>query len=44
MEPDLATLLKDEPTAPPRESFPELPALPAPKIVFMKLRELRNSW
>jgi len=27
-----------------REDFPELPAQPEPKAVFMKLRELRNSW
>ena len=27
-----------------RESFPELPADPDPKTVFLKLRELRNSW
>ena len=27
-----------------RESFPDLPAHPDPKTVFMKLRELRNSW
>lgn len=27
-----------------RESFPELPENPDPKTVFLKLRELRNSW
>ena len=27
-----------------RESFPELPARPDPKTVFVKLRELRNRW
>ena len=27
-----------------RESFPELPANPDAKTVFMKLRELRNTW
>ena len=27
-----------------RESFPSLPAAPTPKEVFLKLRELRNSW
>jgi hydroxyacylglutathione hydrolase len=27
-----------------RESFPELPADPDPRTVFLKLRELRNSW
>jgi hydroxyacylglutathione hydrolase len=27
-----------------RESFPDLPASPDPKTVFVKLRELRNSW
>jgi hydroxyacylglutathione hydrolase len=27
-----------------RESFPELPAKPDPKTVFVKLRELRNRW
>jgi hydroxyacylglutathione hydrolase len=27
-----------------RESFPELPAKPTPKDVFLRLRELRNSW
>lgn len=27
-----------------REAFPELPAEPSPKEVFLKLRELRNSW
>ena len=27
-----------------RESFPDLPAEPTPKEVFLKLRELRNSW
>jgi hydroxyacylglutathione hydrolase len=27
-----------------RESFPDLPAAPDPKTVFVKLRELRNSW
>lgn len=27
-----------------RESFPELPEAPSPKDVFLKLRELRNSW
>lgn len=27
-----------------RESFPELPPKPTPKDVFLKLRELRNSW
>jgi len=27
-----------------RESFPDLPDEPEPKAVFLKLRELRNSW
>ncbi|TAL65349.1 MAG: hydroxyacylglutathione hydrolase, partial [Burkholderiaceae bacterium] len=27
-----------------RESFPDLPEQPDAKTVFMKLRELRNSW
>ena len=27
-----------------RESFPDLPDEPDPKTVFLKLRELRNSW
>lgn len=27
-----------------RESFPELPENPDPQTVFLKLRELRNSW
>lgn len=27
-----------------RESFPELPESPDPRTVFLKLRELRNSW
>jgi hydroxyacylglutathione hydrolase len=27
-----------------RERFPELPEAPAPREVFLKLRELRNSW
>ncbi|HKK22074.1 MAG TPA: hydroxyacylglutathione hydrolase C-terminal domain-containing protein, partial [Pseudohaliea sp.] len=27
-----------------REEFPDLPAEPSPKAVFLKLRELRNSW
>jgi len=27
-----------------RESFPDLPEDPDPKTVFLKLRELRNSW
>jgi hydroxyacylglutathione hydrolase len=27
-----------------RERFPELPEQPSPKTVFLKLRELRNSW
>ncbi len=27
-----------------REEFPDLPAQPSPKEVFLKLRELRNSW
>ncbi|HPU53271.1 MAG TPA: hydroxyacylglutathione hydrolase [Burkholderiaceae bacterium] len=27
-----------------RESFPDLPANPDPKTVFVKLRELRNNW
>jgi len=27
-----------------REAFPDLPDAPDPKTVFMKLRELRNSW
>lgn len=27
-----------------RESFPDLPENPDPKTVFVKLRELRNSW
>jgi hydroxyacylglutathione hydrolase len=27
-----------------RERFPELPEQPSPKAVFLKLRELRNTW
>jgi hydroxyacylglutathione hydrolase len=27
-----------------REAFPDLPASPDPKTVFLKLRELRNKW
>ena len=27
-----------------REKFPELPAQPDPRTVFVRLRELRNSW
>ena len=27
-----------------REKFPDLPATPSPREVFLKLRELRNSW
>ncbi|MEL6301160.1 MAG: hydroxyacylglutathione hydrolase [Pseudomonadota bacterium] len=27
-----------------RESFPDLPAKPSPRQVFLKLRELRNHW
>jgi len=27
-----------------RESFPDLPERPDPRMVFLKLRELRNSW
>lgn len=27
-----------------RESFPDLPAAPDPRTVFIKLRELRNDW
>ena len=27
-----------------RESFPDLPEQPDPKTVFLRLRELRNSW
>jgi hydroxyacylglutathione hydrolase len=27
-----------------RESFPDLPEKPDPRTVFLKLRELRNSW
>ena len=27
-----------------RESFPDLPERPDAKTVFVKLRELRNSW
>ena len=27
-----------------REDFPDLPPEPSPKDVFLKLRELRNSW
>ena len=27
-----------------REAFPDLPEAPDPKTVFLKLRELRNSW
>ena len=27
-----------------RESFPDLPEQPDARTVFMKLRELRNSW
>jgi hydroxyacylglutathione hydrolase len=27
-----------------REAFPDLPPNPDPRTVFLKLRELRNSW
>ena len=27
-----------------REAFPDLPDDPGPREVFLKLRELRNSW
>lgn len=27
-----------------RDAFPDLPDQPDPKMVFLKLRELRNSW
>jgi hydroxyacylglutathione hydrolase len=27
-----------------RQSFPDLPDQPDPRTVFLKLRELRNSW
>ncbi len=27
-----------------REAFPDLPAQPEPRLVFLKLRELRNKW
>jgi hydroxyacylglutathione hydrolase len=27
-----------------RAAFPDLPENPDPKTVFVKLRELRNSW
>jgi hydroxyacylglutathione hydrolase len=27
-----------------REAFPDLPDQPSPKDVFLRLRELRNSW
>ena len=27
-----------------RESYPDLPERPDPRTVFLKLRELRNSW
>ena len=27
-----------------RDAFPDLPDNPDPKTVFVKLRELRNSW
>jgi hydroxyacylglutathione hydrolase len=27
-----------------REAFPDLPEHPDPRTVFLKLRELRNSW
>jgi hydroxyacylglutathione hydrolase len=27
-----------------REAFPDLPENPDPQTVFLKLRELRNSW
>ncbi len=27
-----------------REKFPELPAQPDPRTVFVRLRELRNHW
>jgi hydroxyacylglutathione hydrolase len=27
-----------------REAFPDLPGQPDPRTVFLKLRELRNSW
>jgi len=27
-----------------REAFPDLPEQPDPRTVFLKLRELRNSW
>ena len=27
-----------------RQRFPDLPAAPTPRQVFLKLRELRNAW
>ncbi len=27
-----------------RDAFPDLPEQPKPRTVFLKLRELRNSW
>jgi len=27
-----------------RKAFPELGAMPSPRDVFVKLRELRNNW
>ena len=27
-----------------RDAFPDLPEEPEPRVVFLKLRELRNSW
>jgi hydroxyacylglutathione hydrolase len=27
-----------------REAFPNLPEKPDPRMVFLKLRELRNKW
>jgi len=27
-----------------RDAFPDLPERPEPRVVFLKLRELRNSW
>jgi hydroxyacylglutathione hydrolase len=27
-----------------RDAFPDLPEEPEPRVVFLKLRDLRNSW
>jgi len=34
----------DDPAARLREAFPDLPEAPDPQTVFLKLRELRNTW